>query len=120
MDNSEFIANRIAKELLGSNIESYRDILARTDPSKAVPVYAGAVLAMRKLSEEDQDAIISFLRVVAADTASQIFGVIGGSSDLEGVFEGFSLHYGKSEISESLQDEFLAASEQMIDLKPNK
>ncbi|WP_342631457.1 hypothetical protein [Marinobacter alkaliphilus] len=119
MDNTEFIADQFAKELLKSNIESYRDMLARTDPSKAVRVYAEAVLAMRKLSGEDQDAIISFLRVVASDTASQIFGVIGGSSDLEGVLEDFSLYYGREEISENLQDEFLAASEQIIDLKPN-
>ena len=111
MDASKLFAEELAKDLLGSHLDRYREILSNYAPDKAAPVFAGAIRVFQNLAPQDQAAIAAFLGVVITDTASIILGVIDGSTGVDSLHGEFRLSYDGSLVSGSLQDHFLMASE---------
>ena len=110
MDTSEFVGYEFAKELLDHLANGYRDNLSNFDPDKAIPLYANAIQAFRRMSKEDQDAFLAFLKVVISDTASTIFGILDGSTSSDNLHGEFKVSYNCQAVSD-MQDHFLAAAE---------
>jgi len=102
----------ICDEILKVNLQhyktAYQDIEITDDMSTESKE---KIKFIQSLSDMDKSIFYSHIQQVIIDTLSNIFGIIDGSSYLEGFTDGeFELKYGKDikkVISGSLQDVFL-------------
>lgn len=109
--NVKFIT-KVYEEIVNANIafysKAYNDISINdnlTDEMK------NKIAFVQSLDPEQKKVFVSHMKQVAIDTLSNVFGIIDGSSYLEGFNEGdFELKYGshiKQILSGDLQDMFL-------------
>jgi hypothetical protein len=107
MSKVDEVLDNLYEELMGARIDEYVNVLREGEPSRAIDVYRRAMGAFRKLSPDDQRAIIDFFRIITADVASALLGGIDGTRDIGRLDGDFSLEYAGENIGGDLQDGFM-------------
>jgi hypothetical protein len=112
MSAREFVA-RIREDVIESNLRSYGDMLAMSASSLRDPKWRAIAVAYQRMDEEQKAAIAMLVRQVVIDTISNVFGILDGSSLIEGFRERFVLQYGfrDEKLNGDLQELLLAAEE---------
>ncbi|MBD2780381.1 hypothetical protein ID852_15935 [Xenorhabdus sp. 42] len=113
MKNDEKVIESIFNELFHDDFLSYKDILTTPSDNNQDGIYSRAKIALSKLDNEDQSAILNFFRIIMADTASTIFGTIDGSHFPPNINGDFTLLYEDEEIQGNLQDLFIEKYEDL-------
>jgi hypothetical protein len=107
-------ADCIRREVIRDNLGYYNDLLARP-PDRIRPggVWQKIVKAFGTMNDEQQEALLTLTQQAMVDTASNILGILDGSSILQDYREEFLLRYGESpdRLNGALQDHFLAGME---------
>ena len=111
MSDSEFIRG-IRKEIIASNLQTYRKLFAGTRPEDASdPYWKTALQLFGELDDVGRDILFHIIRQVMVDTVSNLFAIFDGVSDLPAQDGTFEVRIGDKNIAGSLQDQFLAAEE---------
>ena len=80
----------VMKTVIDDGVESYKGIFAR--PGVVTDPYWRRVLELyRSLPGRQRKVIFEIMRQVQVDTLSEIFGIVDGTSSLNGRFETFEL-----------------------------
>ncbi len=108
----EKFVRKIYEEVIDDNLTYYKSAYDNLEISEDLPAETKAdILFVQSLSNENKTIFHAHMKQVMIDTISNLFGIIDGSSYLEGFNDGdFELKYGaqiKSTISGDLQDLFL-------------
>jgi hypothetical protein len=115
ISDREFI-ERIREEVIATNLESYRELFAQTRPQSTPDLYwKKALQFFHQLDDSGQEVFFSIIRQVMVDTASSIFGIFDGVSNISGQVGAFEVRIGEQNLAGSLQDLFLAAEEDDLD-----
>lgn len=112
MSDREFIRG-IRREVIASNMQTYRELFVGTRPEDASdPYWKTALQLFHALDAADREVLFSIIRQVMVDTTSSLFAVFDGVSDLPGQDGTFVVRIGDENLAGSLQDQFLAAEEE--------
>ncbi len=112
MHDQGFIAG-IRKEVIDSNLETYKELFGQTSPEAATdPLWQTALRFFRALDETQREALFRIIRQLMVDTVSNVLAILDGVSWLEGQEGDFELLLAGENIAGSLQDQFLAAEEE--------
>ncbi|KKB04910.1 hypothetical protein [Pantoea anthophila] len=111
MNIDEQVVNAIFKELFEDNSVRYKQSLKKAINNDN-DVYAKARSALAKLSEVDKDAVLNFIDVAIADTASVILGTLDGTHFPDNIDGDFIVTYKNNEVQGSLQDLFIEKAEE--------
>ncbi len=112
--NSEVFVNKVRNAVIENNSDADKELFESTSIESATDPYWRRVLGLyRSMNAEQQTILLEAMRQVRVDTVSEIFGILDGSSALEGPREDFSLTTtsDRQKINGSLQDLFLEADE---------
>ncbi|MEN4748815.1 hypothetical protein ABEH28_03400 [Pseudomonas sp. Ps21-P2] len=109
--DNEFV-NAIFDELFNKNFEQYARSLNKAINSDT-DSYAKARNALSKLNESERADVLSFFKVVIADSASVILGTLDGVHFPDNVSGDFSLSYEGEEIQGDLQDLFIEKAQDL-------
>ncbi|MEG0281087.1 MAG: hypothetical protein RR510_03600 [Morganella sp. (in: enterobacteria)] len=113
MKKDELVVTSLASELLDDVFMSYKknltDLSKRNDNSD---IYSKMRSTLAKLSNEDQEYVLNFIRLAMIDTCSVIFGTLDGSHFPPNIDGDFILSYNGDEIQGSLQDELISIAEE--------
>ena len=110
----EKFVERVLKTVVEEGNASYQEIFA--DPGEVTDEYWQRVLELyRSLSPAHRKVILEIMRQVSIDTIAEIFGILDGSSGLDGRSEDFELFHktakSRVRLNGDLQDLFLAKVE---------
>jgi hypothetical protein len=110
MDIEKFVAAVIG-EVLDATAQYYRRNLAELPDEATDPYWIAASSFYSQLPAAQQQLVMRMMQQSAIDAVSYIFGILDGTSSLEGYPDHFRLTYGKKneQVSGDLQDYFLAA-----------
>lgn len=112
MSDREFIRG-IRREVIASNLQTYRELFVGTRPEDASdPYWQTALQLFGELDDAGREVLFSIIRQVMVDTASNLFAIFDGVSDLPGQDGTFEVRIGDRNLAGSLQDQFLAAEEE--------
>lgn len=106
MTNSEEVAQNLFNELVGERIDQYKDDLANGDPENSLKLYSQAMEVFQKLTPQEQQAIINFLKIVSIDAVSILLSAFAGVSDLGQLSGEFVVSYEGEKIHYDMQDDF--------------
>lgn len=113
MNPDEFVT-QVRNSVVDEGAETYRVLLETTPIADATDPHWRALLGLYgRLPEADRKILRDVVRQVAVGTVSSLFGIIDGSSSMEGQTKGFELLCPKSRrrLDGSLQDLFLEMEE---------
>ena len=112
--NAEEFVRRVRKSIIEENLSTYKDLFQSTDPKDATdPHWNRALQLYDDLSDEDRAALFAIVRQSMVDTISNIFGILDGTSGLDGELAAFSLIDDSTaeRLNGELQDRFLEQEE---------
>lgn len=101
----EFV-NALFNEIFKKNYEQYAQSLDKAMTGGIDP-YAKARDALNRLNESERADVLSFLKVVIADTASVLLGTLDGVCFPDDISGDFALSFEGEEILGDLQDLFI-------------
>jgi hypothetical protein len=106
-------AGCIHREVIEDNLRSYDHLLARPLEQIRDATWRKIAQTYATMNNDQQEALRLLARQVMVDTASNILGILDGSSILESYRKEFSLTYGtdSDRLNGELQDYFLAEME---------
>lgn len=109
----EDFAECIHDEVIEDNLKCYHDLLAKPSARIDDPVWQKISRAYETMSETQRNALHLMARQAMIDTASNILGILDGTSILRDHREEFSVIYGSAgdRLNGDLQDHFLARVE---------
>ena len=109
----EDFVRAIRVDIVEENADLYGDMLRTTDRSSVKDEYWKTALSLYdSLDDEGKAALLTVMRQVAVDTASNVLGVLDGSSSSSIGREDFALLDSTgNKLSGSLQDLFLESEE---------
>ena len=113
MTPQEFIT-QVRSVVVQQNTAMDKGLFASTTPEGASDPYWKRSLTLHgSLSEADRVVLFEIMRQVRVDTVSEIFGILDGSSPLDGPRENFVLvsQSDNRKLNGNLQDLFLEAEE---------
>lgn len=108
------LVTQVRASIVDENATAYRTLLQTTPPESASDPSWRALLELHaRLSDADRQVLYRVMRQVAADTVSNLFGVLDGSTRLRGQSEDLELVTARSRkpLHGSLQDLFLELEE---------
>jgi len=111
MNPDSFVA-KVRSAVVDQNIAADRDLLESTTVEAATDPYWKRLLTLyHSVSGEQKAVVLEVMRQVRIDTVSEVFGILDGSSALEGPREDFVLttRSDSQKINGDLQDLFLEA-----------
>ena len=106
MNSAEFVS-AIRERVINGDHQYYSESLESSlEPTD--PIWKQGIQLYKGMTKEQKEAFLNFLRLVQANTVSHIFGILDGSSYLEGKNDDFVLKTESSEapINGYLQDLF--------------
>ena len=112
--NPETFVSRIRSAVVDQNLATYRELFESTSPDAANdPYWKRALTLYKALSEPQRTVLLEIMRQASVDSVSNIFGILDGSSTLDGAQENFVLtsNADNRKINGQLQDLFLGADE---------
>jgi hypothetical protein len=112
--NSEEFVNAIRKPVIQARMIRYSKILKDTLRKPGLdPIWAEIFAGWDTMTEPQQNAMMTFVRLAVAETVAALFGIIDNVEVLEKHRERFELRYGKAneKVSGDLVDYFWAAEE---------
>lgn len=113
MNLDEQVVKAIFNELFVDNAKRYQHSLRQPVAlNEGNDIFAQARQALTALSDAEKDTVLKFIDVVIADTASTIFGTLDGTHFPNDIDGDFTLTYKNDEIQGSLQDIFIALTEE--------
>ena len=89
------------------NNETYRSLFNETKLNEVTDEYLRNALHLySSLSYENKEVLLNIIKQITVDTVSNMFGIIDGSSSLDGKFEDFTLLYNNNgqKLNGDLQD----------------
>lgn len=105
--NEEFI-KRIYNTIVIENIEIYKNQFETSIQSDNIGDYTRKCLEMyAMLSEEQKQLMLEILKNVIIDTTSNVFGILDGSSTLNGGDMDIKVEINGQDSEDELQDTFL-------------
>ena len=109
----ELFVKAILDDVLDSNVRFYRKTLEKPDGATD-PYWLAISEFYARSTPADRELLVRMMQQAVIDTISNLFGVLDGSSTLEGFGEDFVLRYGKrpGKLNGDLQDLFLAEIEE--------
>jgi hypothetical protein len=111
MEPKEFV-RAIKQRVIENDNNTYRDLLINAEGAKD-PIWNGMLSIYKKLSPQEKEKFIQFMRLIQVNTVSHIFGIIDGSTYLSEENDGMVLSTEDGEtISGDLQDLFLEMEEE--------
>ena len=107
-------ANSIRKEVIEQNLDYYRDLLAMPYEQVKDGKIREIVHAFASMTKAQKESMLSIVEQAMIDTASNVLGILDGTTILANDREDFSLRYGDSDVllNGDLQDYFLADIEE--------
>ena len=112
MSDKEFIKG-IRREVIASNLETYRELFAETRPQDASDSYWNSALQFfHHLDDAGREVLFRIIRQVMVDTTLNFFAIFDGVSDFPGQDGRFEVRIGDKNLAGRLQDQFLAAEEE--------
>lgn len=115
--NSSFI-ELVYKSIVQENCKVYEDILNIDKISeKTIPFWRDAISLYKDLDDNQRNIFMSVIQSVIIDTISNVFGVIDGSTNLEGHDFDISLCFSGISSEKELQDNFIEFAEKINNLK---
>lgn len=92
MTPEEFV-EKVRRTIIEGNMALYRSSFVAAELEKGADEYGKKVLQVLSClqGEPDREALLSIVRQVIVDTLSSLFGILDGSSQLDGRFEDFRL-----------------------------
>lgn len=110
--NEKFV-KALYKEVIESGIDEYKNLLDTTEVSNATdPCWISALGLYNDLTSEQKDKMLEFARLIMIDTISTVFGVMDGSSNLQGESFEFEVSINGENTDNELQDTFLCFVEE--------
>ncbi len=103
----EDFVKKIIQSVINKNNETYRSLFDETKLNEVNEEYwINALHFYNSLSHENKEVLLSIIKQITVDTVSNIFGIIDGSSSLDGKFEDFTLLYNNNgqKLNGDLQD----------------
>lgn len=113
--NPEYFVEKVRQGIVEENDLIYRDLFANTDATEASDEYwKNALELFNSLDSRGKETLFKIMRQVSVDTVSNLFGVLDGSTSLDGVDEEFRLTIDdeNGSLNGDLQDIFLEKEEQ--------
>lgn len=110
----ENFVSKVRSAVVQQNATIDNDLFESTTPEGASDAYWKRALTLhRSLSDGDRAVLFEIMRQVRVDTVSELFGILDGSSALEGPREDFALtsQPDNRKLNGNLQDLFLEAEE---------
>jgi hypothetical protein len=115
MSDKEFIRG-IRREIIASNLQTYRELFAGTRPEDAADQYwIDALQLFNELDDAGREVLFSIIRQVMVDTVSNLFSIFDGVTEFLAQDDTFEVRIGDKNLAGSLQDQFLAAEEESRD-----
>jgi len=107
--NARKFVKRIREEVIEQNSKHYANMLNMPVSKVRDPRMRSIVAAFARMDSEQKEAVRLLLTQILLDTVSNLFGILDGSSLLEGFREQFVLTYGGSreKINGDLQEMLL-------------
>lgn len=118
MKPADFVA-RLRSAVVEENAVLYRQLFTGTPLAQASdPYWKRALTLFNGLVPEQQAIFFEVIRQIAADTTSNVLGVIDGAATLEGMNAEFELTYeGGPKLNGDLQTLFLVEEEQVSKMR---
>lgn len=114
LKNDELVVKSLLSELLDEGLQYYKVNLSdSSQPINEADPFSRLRSIVVGLSNNDQEKIFNFLRIVMEDTMSTIFGTIDGSHFPPNINGDFVLTYNGEEIQGTLQDELIEKAEEL-------
>lgn len=104
----------VRREVIEQNLRTYEDLLATPVDHIRDEQWRRIATNYVSMNEEQRTAVLVLTRKAMIDTASNILGILDGTSLLENYREAFALTYGAAgrQLNGDLQDYFLADLEE--------
>jgi len=112
MATLEEVAGNWAELLLVRQAARLEDILLKGNVEKMPPQYATAALIYHRLTVEERDGFLLFMKVVAVDTAAQVLNELGGASSDVAPGVDFQVTLEGRDVTCDLVEEFLSQVEE--------
>lgn len=111
MEAIDFV-KAIREIVVEDGLQSYRDLLDNTETASDI-TWKNILPIYNKLTAEEKESFLMFIRLVEVDTTSSLFGILDGSSYLSDDAENFQLNVESTgeQINGDLQDLFLEMEE---------
>ena len=112
MKISENIAHAVYRELFIEMLAQYKKNLDNKIDEYKESSFCKVKNIFSKLDKEEKLNFLNFIKLVMADSVSTIFGVLDGTTFIEGLDEDFIVSYGGAEVQGYLQDYFIQKIEE--------